>query len=405
MTSPWSVPIFLNLTIPSTAGPGNARIVIASQLPPPLDTYVFYGDQTYAGALIFYAQGSDQDYTYLGVVEDIVDSDISIHVGHVLNGTVVEISVGVPAVQRWLIEQATGQQTFEIYSHDFTNILSLNAVTVRAGGPNGLSLLATGAGGDITGSAIDGISFDAGGNAAFTRAAGTQGFFADNVSVAMVAGGALQNALISATNLAQVSAPQVNVLGPANVDTTWSGAGIVMRANNAGNDIAFQAQDQIRMTAGTEVRVQADLNVTLGMQYQLDASNLWVTTKKDYQPANALVALGAAFVLVPGCTFVLTPVRNNPNYEVEIVCDFEETAAGATVCLGQLFINGVAVAGQALLSVAAVGDRATVPQNYAGALVGAGPFTFELRVSRSAAAGAQRANAIHSTIRGKLLEQ
>jgi len=406
MTSPWSVPIFINLTVPSSAGPGNARIVIASQLPPPLDTYVFYGDQTYAGALIFYAQGSDLDYTYLGVVEDVADQDISIHVGHVLNGAVVEISVGVPAVQRWLIEQSTGQQTFEIYSHDFTNILSLNTVTVRAGGPGGLNLLATGVGGDIAGSAIDGISFDGGGAVALTRNGGTQGFKADAGGVSMIAPGALQNASVASTAATTITGQQqVRLFGPANDQIVISNTGIALTATNAGNDITLQAADVISLTAGTEVTVPSDLNVTSAKSYELDGIPIYNITDVQFASCSALLNLPLAITAIPGMSVNVTALRNNATLDISAVYDMHQIAVSASTSVLYFYVDGVQVAApQAPWSGQTNGIRLpTAHQDLIGGIT-AGVHTVECRGQNLTAAGVHRVNAQHSTLKVKVLE-
>jgi hypothetical protein len=89
------------LTIPAGAGPGDARIVIAGQLPAPLDTYVpnvtFPSATGFAGGLIFYSQGSDSTYAYMAVVEDAPPSDIAgVVIGYVEAGVVKEKGANNP---------------------------------------------------------------------------------------------------------------------------------------------------------------------------------------------------------------------------------------------------------------------------------------------------------------------
>src|ERR1700754_2104041 len=59
-----------SLTIPNNAKPGDPRIVIGTELPPPLDTYLVNPYATrFAAAIIFYmGTPSDDDFAYIGIV-------------------------------------------------------------------------------------------------------------------------------------------------------------------------------------------------------------------------------------------------------------------------------------------------------------------------------------------------
>lgn len=94
--SGWTNDQLDTITLPPSAGPGDARIVIGPDLPPPLDTYTWAGLR-YTGAIIFYSQGDDTTYSYLGVVEDNAVATTDVHWGSVVSGVVVETTPGQPA--------------------------------------------------------------------------------------------------------------------------------------------------------------------------------------------------------------------------------------------------------------------------------------------------------------------
>lgn len=93
-----------SLTIPTSAGPGDTRVVFGGELPPPLDTYTFSsvsGTYRYASAIIFYrGGGNDDNYEYIAAIEQLTGAITAVlwHQGAVVNGAVVESSAGVPDV-------------------------------------------------------------------------------------------------------------------------------------------------------------------------------------------------------------------------------------------------------------------------------------------------------------------
>jgi hypothetical protein len=91
---PWGeAPTFV-LTIPSDAGPGEARIVIGPELPPPLDTYLFGGLDLAVGGIIFYNGGTDDDYQFIVSVPAATLE--SIFIGSVVSGAVLDDGAGNP---------------------------------------------------------------------------------------------------------------------------------------------------------------------------------------------------------------------------------------------------------------------------------------------------------------------
>ena len=120
--------------------------------------------------------------------------------------------------------------------------------------------------------------------------------------------------------------------------------------------------------------------------------------------ASASLTLGAGDALVPGTTITVTVV-NTARYNATGVFDFEETVLGTTICLGKLYVDGAIHSSnrQALFAVAAVGNRATVGQQWDGTLT-AGTHTLELQAARNLAAGTQRANILHTSLRVQVFE-
>lgn len=120
--------------------------------------------------------------------------------------------------------------------------------------------------------------------------------------------------------------------------------------------------------------------------------------------ANSGLSLGAADVLVPG-TQITVLVVNSARYTAMGIFDFDETVLGTTVCLGKLYVDGAnhASNAQALFEVTTTNDRATVAQMWDGTLT-AGSHTLELRGARSAAAGTQLINSLHTCLRVQVWE-
>jgi hypothetical protein len=76
-------------------------MVIGSELPPPLDTYQFYGtgNRADSGIVFYQVTPTDDDYNFLVHVRAASQSVITI--GHVLGGSVLEKAAGFPAGQAW----------------------------------------------------------------------------------------------------------------------------------------------------------------------------------------------------------------------------------------------------------------------------------------------------------------
>jgi hypothetical protein len=118
------------LVIPGNAGPGEARIVITSVLPPPLDTYTWgLPVLRYAGGIIWYPTGDEDTYLYLCVVEDVTDNNVAVHMGSVLNGVVEESPLGVPLAQVWQLFSATGER-FDFFNTELFSVLAQDDISI-----------------------------------------------------------------------------------------------------------------------------------------------------------------------------------------------------------------------------------------------------------------------------------
>jgi hypothetical protein len=101
----WSNNPTFTITLPSNAGPGQARIVIGSPLPPPLTTYHFAsagGPIATAGIIFYQGTPADNDYTFLVIVK--FPGELLLKQGSVLAGAVIECDPGTPgfpAGQSW----------------------------------------------------------------------------------------------------------------------------------------------------------------------------------------------------------------------------------------------------------------------------------------------------------------
>ena len=92
-------------TYPDGALPGQPRTVIGPDLPPPLNTYLFFGTTLADSGIIFYqATASNDDYNFL--VHIGAGSEATLILGHVLNGAVLERAAGFAAGQSWYFNGA-----------------------------------------------------------------------------------------------------------------------------------------------------------------------------------------------------------------------------------------------------------------------------------------------------------
>lgn len=388
------IPFTRTIVLPPDAGPGQARIVIGPDLPPPLDTYVVNADQSYAGGLIFYADDPlalDNSYTFLCVIEDTSDQDISIHLGHVVSGAVVEFGPGIPAVQQWTVSIVTGLQTFELLAQVIALRAYAGGITLTTSGAG--NNITFGADADIVGTSVAGsISFNALTSAFLGQLAGAKGVTVDAAGIRIRAqSAATEDIVIAASDVVSISGTSVGMNGSGNTIDCLANA-IFISANGAGDDIVMTAADDVTITAGDDISLDA------GGDIQVQGVRAFLITKMETQNSTATINLAVAAANVPGCLINHTTVTVNAGYTAEIVCDFNESILGANTCIGELLVDGVLQPAQALFHVAGVGDRATVTQNYSGVLAAAGAHTFQLTVKKALAAGTQQAISPHTTL-------
>lgn len=101
------------LTIPPDAGPGDARIVIGGDVPPPLDTYVFKDHLGFDGSAIsgifFYGAGiANNTYIYLVLVDFPSSADVSYHIGWIDAGQISSAETGFPVGYQFRGEAGSG---------------------------------------------------------------------------------------------------------------------------------------------------------------------------------------------------------------------------------------------------------------------------------------------------------
>jgi len=102
-----------SLTIPSNAGPGDARIVIGTDLPPPLDTYVVQPfNRQFAAAIIFYSGTfGDDDYSFIGNI-NAGGPFVGLYIGAVINGVIIEREIGTGFPSGIVMEATTTADIF-----------------------------------------------------------------------------------------------------------------------------------------------------------------------------------------------------------------------------------------------------------------------------------------------------
>lgn len=377
----WGVPPD-TLVIPPGAGPGEARIVIGPDLPPPLDTYTFSGGQTYASGIIFYADGSDTTYTYLCVVEDTTDQDIAIHFGHVNGGVVVEESPGVPQTIRWLVENPAGFQAFSVN----TDQVNLTALV------NGISLTASAASGDISLTATDVIAL----SAATILGSATSAFTINGPLASLLTMPANGNALLRATEPGATA--QLASTGAGGTADVFAATLLQLRAIGTGADIDAFATDDIRIRAGDDIDLDA------AGEIQVQGTRAYLMTQLQLNRASGGLTLNTTQTTIPNCTFSLPTVTTNARYKAEIVMDTETSVAGTGIAIGRLVVNGVTQAQEAIYQSPTAGTRMTVTQNYEGTLAAAGSHSFTFQALKTAGTATLGVGATHCTLRVTIYE-
>lgn len=350
------------IIIPANGVPGQARIVITSVLPPPLDTYTFTDRSgvsgRYTGGIIFYANDNtlpfDTTYTYLCVVSETLGNAVAdVHMGTVVNGVVQEYAAGFPAVQLWAGNfGANGTERW------------------ISGGIVGLEANGAGAGGGVT---IRGINT------------------APIVLRTDASTGAVS--IITASGAISFTA---NTTGGINFTTNTGN--ISLNASGVGANADIFAANRNRL-AGSRVSLDAS------SQIEVKTTRAYLLTQIQTNAANANLNLTAVAQTVPNCTMTLPTVTANAKYEARIVMDSLNTAGVNSTAIGELLVDGALQAGQALaLNDVANGNRDTVTQQYSGNLATAGNHVFTFTAKDSVGAGNSQVQAAHCTLQVLIFE-
>lgn len=123
-----------SITLPSNAVPGDARIVIGAELPPPLDTYATLNGP-YVGGIILYGEGDDTTYQYIAVVEDSIAGTAIVHWGFVVGGVVGETlpGSGVPTGQEFVAFTGGNTMTWRADGITFATSATGTGMAVNSG--------------------------------------------------------------------------------------------------------------------------------------------------------------------------------------------------------------------------------------------------------------------------------
>ncbi len=119
---------------------------------------------------------------------------------------------------------------------------------------------------------------------------------------------------------------------------------------------------------------------------------------------DAVLGLTTVAQVISGTEHVITVRSPGAKWDASGVVDFSESGVGVTIGIGELFLDGVAEAGQILFGLMTTTDRATPGQEWSGTFAGPGVYNFDLRGRRTAAVGSQAANAIHSALKIRVFE-
>lgn len=337
------------IVIPATAGPGEARIVITSVLPEPLNSYTFTDragyTNSYAGAIIFYSSDSipplDNTYTYLAVVEN-AGAFSALHMGEVHDGSVREVTAGVPAVQIWSTEgSSVGTQKW----------LSAGFAVLEAYATTGEAVLRGRNGAKVR------ITNDAASGEIIINATGSGADLTITVTdiLAMTAGSVDINATTAVT-----------------IDTTATNSSIALTAGGSGADMTLTATDQMRLAA-------TDINLDATTQIEVQGTRAHLLTQQQTNLCTAALSpIPNAYTDITGCLITFSTVTTNARYKVDVSANLGMNPAGLTVVNVRLLVDGVAQTQQITAHMHEV-QRDNEAQHYSGSLASAGSHTFKIQ--------------------------
>jgi hypothetical protein len=357
---PWDSPPATSITIPGDAGPGTTRVVITTQLPAPLDTYVASGaaggSGKYSGGIIFYGSGDDTTYTYLCALGPAF-SVSEVHFGHVRTGGVQERAAGTPDA----IMINTNGSGFNTIKDIYAKLINISTGTAADTGQ---------------------LMLDANGTAALRG-------YDPSITAA-------HDAMITAANNAVITASAVTLDsngGIIHADASPSGT---VQLNGSVLDLNATTTGTVYITAGL-----LDIDAP-----QLTYKAIPAAIKTGYGEGEATADLFAttASVALPGCSVTVTAAANGARYSVHVNLDVEVTVAGYGLLVGELYVNGVIQSRTLLVQGWAAGVRAPAHQQWPPLTVPAGANTFLVKIRKTINAGSIVAHQVHSSIQADLYE-
>lgn len=344
-----------NIVLPPDAGPGQARIVIGPDLPPPLDTYIPSGSfptaTGLAGGFIFYSEGDDTTYVYFVDVEDDAAQQVAgAIIGFVVNGSVVE-RTGSPGVPMGIVLDANNGVTQPVITltADILDVFATNGIQLAAGPTGAVSISAAGAtanvlantGGvqitasaagqdvdiaatdDVTASAGDAMSLSAG-NSLGLSGGGTSTITLSATGITVGAAGAGDDITLTATDVATLAGATATLSGGGST-VTADAAGVAIAAPGGGDDITLTAAGDVTLsstsaantitmnTNGIAIAVAGagdDITLTSPDDVIIDAADTIVSGSLHWRTGTA----GADATTVDGTNFTASPSTTSATY-------------------------------------------------------------------------------------------
>jgi hypothetical protein len=128
---------------------------------------------------------------------------------------------------------------------------------------------------------------------------------------------------------------------------------------------------------------------------------VYLVTDTGLARCSADTAITTTPTPVPGASLSLTvakPFSSDGRWVARAFFDFSCVATAATICIGELTVDGVTQTGRAIFDVNTTGDRLTVGQQWEGSGLASGSHTFELEVSKTANVGSYDIKGTHTSL-------
>jgi hypothetical protein len=126
-------------------------------------------------------------------------------------------------------------------------------------------------------------------------------------------------------------------------------------------------------------------------------------TNRVFHANNADLSVTTTQTLIGDCD-VTVNVTGLATWEASAVFDIQVTAAAATIFVGELFVDGAAVLGQALMQVTVAPDRRTVMQMWEGTFLTGGDHRFQLFGSKTANVATLAVKNLHTRFKVETFE-